>query len=294
MDYAGADSLLVAAIPPKEPAHAYFRGLCLFNRFNDLGDTAALTQAARLWEGLDRDPGKNPPPVSSQGNLPLYRGLATLQLSYVAKIRGHSLAAARLGRRAAGQLRPHSGDAEAEAALALYDYYKAGLLKGMDWLPFIRSDSEGSLRRLEKAIPRSRYLSEVLQTSLVWIYYDAGQYDKGLDLIGPFLVRYPQNRVYRQIKADFLFRKGQFPQALAIHRELLSEYGQLREHYPPPGYIPVGYLSSVGNLAKIYTAMGMADSAKTQVRIWSAPQSLAYQAWLPASLKKEVKTLPTP
>ena len=202
--YTAADSLLRGL--PDIPARSFFRGLALAARCNDLGDTAALTAAEAEWERLERAGDERASPLAQASNYGVYRGLAEMQLSYVASLHGSRLQAARLGRRAAKHLESHARIAEAEAALALYDYYKAELLQGIDWLPFVKSDRAGPLRRLEAAVPRSRYLHATLSASLLWIYYDSGRYAEGMPAIRGFLARYPGNRVWRQMLADFHFR----------------------------------------------------------------------------------------
>lgn len=230
---------------------------------------------------------------------PLYRGLSTLQLSYAANLRGERLRALRLGRKAAGQLEPLQDFAEAGAALALYDYYKAALLKGVDWLPFVEADPEGAMRRLESAVSRSRYLREALQTSLIWLYYDARRLEDGMALIDGFLSRYPANRTYRQIRGDFLFRRAAFTpdstsarkdlvRALDIHDSLLAEYSGLLESCPPPECIPLGYLSAVGNQVKLHARLGRPDLRRKYIGIWSSSKFAPYLSWLPGSLRREV------
>jgi hypothetical protein len=289
MDYAAADSILSSL--PDGPARGYFRGLVGINRFNDLGDTAALFAAERLWERIDRAEDTVNSVVRKQANYPLYRGLAELQLSYVASLTGGRIRAARLGRNAVGRLRPLSRFAEAEAALALYDYYKADLMKGVEWLPFVKADKEAPLKRLEAAIPRSRYLKEILQTSLQWIYYDLGRYDQGLKPINAFLARYPRNRPYRAMLADFRFRRGDLDSAARIHEGLAGEYLGLRGIYPPPAYLPLGYLSSVGNLAKIGASRKRPDEVAPRLAVWYSSEYGGMMKWLPGSLRREVDSL---
>jgi hypothetical protein len=161
----------------------------------------------------------------------------------------------------------------------------------VDWVPFVKADRDGPLGKLESAIPRSRYLQDILQTTLLWLYYDRGKYDLGLARINAFLVRYPQNRLYRQIKADFLFRKGDIPLARSIHEALRQEYLGLNRTYPSPAYLPIGYLSSVGNLAKIYASQKQPELLGSQLAIWRKPESEKVMDWIPASLKREVKSL---
>jgi tetratricopeptide (TPR) repeat protein len=289
-DYAAADS--IAAGLPDGPARAYFRGLVGINRFSDLGDTAALFAADRAWDRLDRAGDSAGSAIRNDPNYPLYRGLAELQMSYVANLTGGRIRSALLGRKAVKLLAPLARFAEAECALALYDYYKAQLLEGVDWLPFVaKADREKPLQALETAIPRSRYLQEILRTSLLWIYYDLGRYDLGRKHIEAFLARYPGNRPYRAMLADFRFRQGDVDSAGRIHERLAAEYRDLQTAYPAPAYLPLGYLSSVGNLAKISASRKQGEPLKAQLAIWYSPRYGGVMKWLPASLRHEVDSL---
>jgi hypothetical protein len=292
MDYAGADSAF-SSLPAGSPGRAYFRGLALFHRFHDRGDTAALFRAESLWTEVSRRAASRDAtdPVDTAVNIDLYRGLSTLQLSYVASIVGSGVRAAHLGRKAAQQLRPQEAKAEAAAALALYDYYKAALLKGVAWLPFVKADAGAPLRRLEAAVEASRYLRETLETSLLWLYYDAGRYEEGLRRVDAFLSRHPGNRTWRQMRADFLFRRGDLAEARALHESLLEEYSGLMEQCPPPRCLPLGYLSSVGNLAKIHGKTGSAELRRKYVALWSSSRFSPYLSWMPGSLRREVDAL---
>lgn len=289
MQYSAADSVLSGL--PDRPARDYFRGLVEMNRFGDLGDTSALSRAKSLWENLDRASDGSNPRFKGDGNYPLYRGLAVLQLSYVASVSGSPIGSARLGRKAVGLLRPLAEKAEAEAALALYEYYKASLLKGVAWMPFVDADRAEPLRQLEAAIPRSRYLGEILQTSLLWLYYDAGLYQEGLARIDAFLSRYPENRPYRQIRADFFYRNGDMESARAIHQSLLAEYKDLGAACPFPACLPLGYLASVGNLAKIHATLKQPELLGMHLEIWRSSEFAGVMKWMPASLKREVASL---
>ncbi len=288
-EFSAADSLL--ATLPDVPARAYFRGLVGINRFNDLGDTAALTAAENGWERLDQAEDTSSSSVRKDPHYPLYRGLAELQMSYVANLTGGRIRAALLGRKAVKLLAPQSGFAEAKAALALYEYYKAELIKGVDWLPFVKSDREKPLSQLEAAIPQSRYLQEILRTSLLWIYYDQGRYEDGIKPIEGFLARYPRSRPYRAMLADFRYRRGDLDSAQRIHEALTGEYLGLQRLYPRPAYLPLGYLSSVGNLAKIAASRKQKDRLNAQLAIWHSPAYSGMMKWLPASLRREVGSL---
>jgi hypothetical protein len=72
---------------------------------------------------------------------------------------------------------------------------------------------------------------------------------------------------------------------------LAAEYQALASAYPPPGYLPLGYLCSIGNLAKIYAAREQPDLLRRQLEIWDASRYAGVRTWLPASLVKEVEAL---
>jgi hypothetical protein len=300
-DYAGADSIYANHLVRGTLMQGYFRGLNHFNRFNDLGDASSLQAAESLWTAVaeSRDRNRSSRNPAATVNIDLYRGLSTLQLSYVANIRGKGIRSATLGRKAASLLEPLAGTAEAAAALALYDYYKAALFKGLDWMPFVKAETAGPLKRLEESVPKSRYLAEVLQTSLLWLYYDAGRYDEGLSRIDAFLSRYPQNRTGRAMRADFLYRRAlarnpglrdtaDLVAARDIHEALRKDYEGRLATCPPPGCLPIGYLSSVGNLVKISGKLGRPDLRRKYATIWSSPQFEPYLSWMPGSLRREV------
>lgn len=295
MNYSASDSLLQTM--PDVPARAYFQGLVGLNRFNDLGDTSALYLAQALWIKLDAstfNPSKKPEQVflnDPSESLDLYQGLSELQLSYVAGLTGHPIKAATLGRKAISRLERHSENAEAKAAIALYRYYKAALVKKVDWVPFVHADLSTPFQSLERSIPQSHYLQEILQTSLLWLYYDQGRLDLGLTLIARFLSRYPQNRLYRQIQADFEFRKGDFSKALNHQVELNLEYEKMLQADSNGKYLPLGYLSSVGNLAKVYHSLNQTDLLQKQLRIWHEARYTKFMVWIPSSLKSEVAGL---
>ncbi len=285
MDYAGADAGLLS-LPPSN-ARAYFQGLVAVNRYNDLGDTAALYRSRKIWEALIESlDQKNPSPHEV-----LYSALTNFQLSYVYGVLGEKLHAARVGRQAAILAGQVSDQVEAQAALALYQYYKAGMFHALAWMPFVTADQKGPLRDLAAAIPQSRYLKEVLQTSLLWLYYDAARYDDGLVLINAFLSRYPANRLYRQVKADFLFRKKVYADAESLQLTLATEYAPLRQGQIGDKCLPIGYLSAVGNLAKIAAAQGDQNRLSKQLAIWEAPVFKPVQPWLAPSLRREVSAL---
>lgn len=297
MDYDKSDSNLTK-IPPSS-SRTYFLGIVAMNRFNDLGDTAALFEAERQWKKFvqAQDSLHTSKPFSLSNNDAMYLGLTELQLSYIANIKAQKFQSTRLALKAVERLKLFPHLAEATAAIALYEYYKADLFSGISWVPFVKSDPNSALSQLEKSIPQSRYLSTVFETSLLWLYYDKGRYTDGLNRIDHFLSRYPQNRLYRQMRADFQFRMGNFTEARTEYEALRDEYlsqKKISASFTPSSHsslLEIGYLSAVGNLIKIYYAQKQTKLAAEQVSIWNARASQKTMPWLPKSLKKEVKHL---
>ncbi len=278
MQYAEAESLLVR-IPENVSARPYFAGLVCLNRFSDLGDTAALRRAEKFWERLSSD--KTPP---------LYRGLADLQRAYAASLRGSRLRAARLAWSARGRLQSVSSYAEARAALAVFDYYRAQFLERFRFLPFVNPRSDLPLRRLDSAANDSRYLRDVLRGSVFWIRYDRNEIDSALIIADGFLARYPKNRLARQMRGDALYRGARLAEARAVYDELFREYAALRDSLPP-SCIPLGYYCGAGKLACIYAGLGMRVQAAEYSARWRKADSLGFSPWLPASLRRELDRL---
>ncbi len=290
-EYDSAAALLAREVPDSHPASAYFGGLCAFARFNDLGDTSGLNGSQRLWETLY--PGGTPK-RSQEGDtkIILYRGLSALQLAYVARVKGHKIQSARLGLAAADILGTLPQYLEARLALALFDYYKAPLLNNFAWLPFVKNrDQDLLLGFLERHYPQSPYLESILRNSLIWLYFDAKNYPRGLTHIDSMLHRYPKNRSLLQMRADFLYRQGDFEGARDIYEKSKREYAEISSLEKTNGYVPIGYLSAVGNLARIYRNLDDKPRASRHLELWKSEAAQPFRPFLPESLKKDLQRL---
>ncbi len=283
MEYAAAESSLVR-IPNDDAARPYFTGLVLMNRFQDLGDTAALRRAESIWGNLSAQSAHY---SEDSAQARVYRGLATLQESYIAAIRGSQMRSGSLALTARGQLSPLSGIAEADAALALFDYYRQQVLKT---IPFVHPDTRIPLQRLEAAADSSRYLRDMFRISAFWMLVDRKELDPALEISDEFLRRYPHNRMARQMRGSALFHQGRFSEARIVYEDLLSEYARLRDALPP-NCLPVGYYCAVGNLARIYSGLGMKPEASARLAEWRKALDSGLSTWLPASLKKDLARL---
>ena len=220
MEYAAAESSLTQ-IPNDIAARPYFMGLSCLTRFQDLGDTAALRRAEIFWDRLSPHHASSEHFKEDSIQLRLVRGMAALQLSYISSLRGSSLRSASLALTARGQLIPVAGQAEADAGLALFDYYRERALEKIRFLPFVNPNAEVPLRQLKTAANHSRYLRDGLLVSAFWIHIDRKEIDSALHIADDFLRRYPRNRLARQMRGSALFRGGRLPDARREYEALL-------------------------------------------------------------------------
>ncbi len=283
MDYAKAEST-VTQLPFDAPERPYFAGLACVSRFQDLGDTAALRRGENFWNKLVESPRSF---HGDSAQVLLYRGLAALQLSYVASIRGSTFRAASMAWTARGLLLPIAGRPEADAGLALFDYYREHVLEKIRFLPFVNPNADLPFQRLEAAVNNSRYLHDGLRVSVFWIHVDRKETDSALKIVDAFLMRYPNNRLARQMRGSALYRGGRLNEARLVYEGLLPEYTALKT--TSPNFPAIGYSSSVGNLARIYFGLGMKAQAGARLAEWRALCRSGLEPWLPTSLKKDLE-----
>ncbi len=268
----------------------YFRGLVLLQKTEDLGDTAAFFEASQLWSQLWKGSAKtdsNSEKSWASANLPLIRTLAGLQWAGALQKRGQTWKSTRISLQAQKALKAQRNCPEAEAGLALFDYYSAVLLAK---IPFVSDDRQAAAHRLDSASRLCFRLGSVLRTAWLWTEFDQGRYQAGLDHLQESLTRYPNHRLNRQMLGDFQFRKGLVKEALASYRIAFSAY---RPPQPRVSWklLPIGYLSCAGNLARIHAALGAKDSALVYLDIWEAKPYASLQEWLPPSLVSALKPL---
>jgi len=291
MEYSAAENSLLA-LPNDAPARPYFMGVVCLNRFQDWGDTASLRRAQEFWERLSTE---KRPAEKFQGDsvqLHVYRGLALMQLSYIAALRGSELRSGSLALKGQSELSSTSiwekgGIAEADAGLALFDYYRKQVLAS---LPFVHPNTQVPLHNLEIAAGDSRYLGDVFHFSAFWMFVDHEEIDSALKISNDFLQRYPHNRMARQMQGSALYHAGKLSEARGIYEELLREYGGLRDSLPPD-YLPVGYYCAWGNLARIYSKLDLKPQEAICLVEWRKALDYGLSPWLPSSLKRELARL---
>lgn len=290
MDYATAEETLAKGLPAESPARPYFSGLACMNRFLDWGDTVSLRRAESHWEKLNPkgDPSKLYDKVEAR-ELRLYRGLAGVQLSYAASLRGQRIRSAALALAARDQLEDLSA-AEAKATLMLFEYYRGRILEK---LPFV-DEPDFDLTAFNEAVKASPALREMFQGSLFWIHMDHRRFGAAQALALEFLDRYPDNRLMRQARGDAFYKAGKLPEARATYEKLREEYAALpsgREGGAEKGRLPLGYYRCVGNLARIEAAAGNRRETLALKADWKRADRLGLLPWLPPGLKRDLERL---
>ncbi len=295
MQYARAESTVVAGIPPRSPARPFFAGLAAMNRFLDVGDTAALRRAETWWAPLSpRGAAPAAFPATPPATLSLYRGLAGLQLSYAASIRGHTVRSTSLALAARAQLeatarapeagRPAVLPSEARASLMLFDYYRSRLLEKIPFVGDATFDGEAFAR----AADASPALRDMLLASLFWIHVDQGRFPEAEHITADFLERYPANRLVRDMRAAARFRAGRHAEARADYEALKAEYAALPR---VPTALPLGYYRAVGNLARLHAATGDRPAADSLRAEWRRAEKAGLMPWMPPALKRGLDRL---
>jgi tetratricopeptide (TPR) repeat protein len=280
MDYPGAEETILAGLPPSSPARPYYAGTICLNRFLDGGDTAALARAERYLEKLSPNGGPSTAPSEElKAELRLYRGLAGFQQSYIASLRGQRVRPAALAHAARKQLLP-LGAPEARATLILYDYYRSQILGK---LPLFEA-TELPLAEFQRTADASP-LRDLFLSSLFWIHVDKGRIEPALRIADGFLERYPGNRLAREMRGSALYRGKRFAEARAEYEALREEYQWIRKS---PERLPLGYYRAVGNLARIYAALGMRPEAEARLAEWNRAGPSGAGPWLPASLREDL------
>jgi hypothetical protein len=293
MHHEAAEVTLKQGLPKSSPALHYFAGLACVTRFLDVGDTLALRRAETYWEALS--PRGAPSPAFrhvDERTLKLYRGLTGVQLSYAASLRGqhirataYALAARKLleetGETGQNKTNSQGLPPEAKASLMLFDYYRG---RFFDKIPFVGA-TDFDTDAFERAAEATPTFRNMLLGSLFWIHLDQSRYAAAEEIADDLLLRYPGNRLVRQMRGAALYRGGKLEAAQDVFESLKVEYAALPAS---PVQLPLGYYRNVGNLARVKRAAG--DEAGTVVLIgeWRRAEQAGLMPWLPQVLRREL------
>lgn len=234
------------------------------SRYDDLGDTAALLTA-----------GANLEKCAASG---LWEALRKFELGYVQSETGHSVKGA-MTTRSAAKLFEESHEQEARAFYAIYAYY---VDQSFSWVPF-KSDRRGEyLAVLDSASRYSKRFWPLFLTSLVWMYYDKGDFNAGLKLSLRGLSKAPNHPVLQQVKADMLYRQRRYKEAAAIYEKSAADYERRTGK-------SIRYWCAVMNLVRIYSDAGDKAKAESWGRLLEDPGLKKLKEWLPSSLVDDLE-----
>lgn len=270
-----AESLARTWSRARTPEGLVLQAVVSLSRFADLHDLPALE---RSRTSLDRARALLEGAASPHERFLL--ALTYSQDAFLAGLEGRNLSSALAGRKAANlcqDLLSEGFDSpDLRGIVGGYLFWKAQALGPMRFAMGGDTRDKGLLwTQSAAAVPGP--FQEAYRTSLMWIHFERGEFDKGLALARAGLTACPGNRLYKQAEGDMLYRSGLFPPALESYRLSWTQYAGLEA-------IPANRMAAAGNLAKIHLSMGRADSARAWLDTLDAPRYLKTRRWLPPSL----------
>lgn len=258
-DYEGALASVKKLELSNKGVACVLKSIILISRYDDLGDTLDLQKAATDLNNCQ---------VKGA-----WDALRNFQLGFVQSQMGHSVKGAFTTRNAAGFFK-NNPDIDARGLFSIYAYY---VDNSFSWLPFVSDQRELHLKNLNHASQESKLFWPLFSTSLIWMYYDRGDFEKGLEITELVLSKYPQHAVFLQIKADMLYKMNRHDEALKIYLSSAAEYHKKTGQ-------SIRYWCSVANLVKIYKAKGDAEqSALWQQRLLNDGFN-RLKKWIPSSV----------
>ena len=265
LDYDGALSLAKQVRAKDAGAGCVLENVVLVSRYDDLGDTLSLQRA-----------GTNLEKCTASG---LWEALRKFEIGYVQNETGHSVKGA-MTTRSAAKLFEESPELEARAFFAIYAYY---VDNSFSWVPFKSDRRAEYLAVLDSASSASKRFWPLFLTSLVWMYYDKGDFNAGLKLSLRGLAKAPDHPVLLQIKADMLYKLRRYKEAAAIYEKSAADYLKRTGK-------SIRYWCAVMNLVRIYVDKGDSQKAESWHKELSDPEFAKWRRWMPASLVDDLKS----
>ena len=265
LDYDGALSLAKQVRAKDAGAGCVLENVVLVSRYDDLGDTLSLQRA-----------GANLEKCTASG---LWEALRKFEIGYVQNETGHSVKGA-MTTRSAAKLFEESPELEARAFFAIYAYY---VDNSFSWVPFKSDRRAEYLAVLDSASSASKRFWPLFLTSLVWMYYDKGDFNAGLKLSLRGLAKAPDHPVLLQIKADMLYKLRRYKEAAVIYEKSAADYLKRTGK-------SIRYWCAVMNLVRIYADKGDSQKAESWRKELSDPEFAKWRRWMPASLVDDLKS----
>ncbi len=198
----------ISNLPKEDPSICVLKGVVLFSRFDDLGDTLDLDSALSILKKCQTNS--------------FWEPLRRFEIGFINHKLGNNLKSFSDTKDAAKDLALRS-DLDSKAFYAIYGYYIETLT---DWIPFVRSKRDSYLADLKTGFEKSKMYAPIFGTSLIWILYKEKKYDQALNLTNAMLERYPEHPVILQMKADMLFKLGKVQETIAIYKQSEKLYAK--------------------------------------------------------------------
>gem|GEM_PF-5987368 len=266
----------------------YLEGLLYLGRYNDLGDTAALSVAKSRFQKLVEIQQAPLPADLGRASPAVLTGLAHLQMSFVSSVQGSFIQAALQANKGKSYLKKNTNNLEAQASLLTLSYYQGRLLQPLKWIPLVRPGDTEAKKSLAGLPLDSSVLSDFFYSSLMWMHYDAQEFDFALALAQKLHHRHPLNRTFKEFLADCHFRLGNYIITDSIYTSLIPEYRLAQATHQCSHCLPLAQLAAVGNLIKCSRVLKQKSREQELLKTWNDPANQKLKPYLASSLVKEV------
>ena len=207
----------IAKIPEEDSSACVIRGMALFSRFDDFGDTLDLINALSV---LEKCKASN-----------FWEPLRRYEVALVSDRKSNTFSfKGIIEARSAAQMFAERKDDDSKAFYAVYAYYA----------PF----NKANLEDLKKGFEQSKTFSPIFGSSLIWIFDREKRYAEALDLTNKMLMRYPEHPVLLQTRAEMLFKTGKKEEAIELFKQSEQIYAQRAPN-------SIRYWCAVAHLAKM-------------------------------------------
>lgn len=229
------DSLSTAL--PTHPAGPFLLAAMLHSQMLDYESDRGETEFYRLiQEGVARATRQLRADPNNSWAL-FYRGAAYGYRAFHAARQGRYLRAYRDGQLAMRDLQKavatDSSLADAYLAIGSYKYWRAKVLRYLNWLPFVPEEREEAIRLIRLAIAKGRYSYLTGLSDLSWILIDAGRCEEAVACAQEGLTACPDSRFFLWPLAEAHFRRGDYFAAAEWYERLLASLLQVPDsnHY---------------------------------------------------------------
>jgi tetratricopeptide (TPR) repeat protein len=238
---------------PTHPAGYFLRTACYAAMYYDQSDVSFVGKMTSSVNKITELTEKSTKPVYR-----LYRGAAFAYYSIVLAKEDRWFAGALYGKKSSEIFRKMMTNGvrspDVSGMLGGYYYWTSAFIHRFSWLPFVEDRREEGIRLLKEALPNSRYIRFAILNSLLWIYYDNGEYGKALSLCDDVLLRYPGHRIFRQARMHILFKMQRYEDSKAVADSLICDWSGKEK-------IPVNLLNIRIKLVLLHFSMGKRDAA---------------------------------